>query len=52
MTATLASFAIFACAALACFAVRSALRLWGWMVTATLFFGGTAWVSIMIEGRL
>ena len=52
MAATLASFAIFACLALGCFAGRSVLGLWAWMVGATLFFGGSAWVSIMLEGRL
>jgi hypothetical protein len=51
-TATLASFLIFAVLAMTAFAVRSVLRLWGWMIGAGAVLAGVLWWSLEVGGRV
>ncbi|MEE4451684.1 hypothetical protein [Novosphingobium resinovorum] len=50
--ATLTSFALFAVLALVAFAMRSAARLWLWMVASGAVLGGALWLSLASGGRL
>lgn len=52
VTATLASFAIFAVIALAIFMARSTARIWLWMIGSLLVLGGALWLSFITGARL
>jgi len=52
IAATLASFALFAVIALACFSARSGLRVWLWLAGAAVLLGAALWLSLRIGGRL
>jgi hypothetical protein len=52
MAATLPSFLIFAVIAIAIFHARSTVRMWLWMVGATVLLGGALALSLQMGGRL
>jgi hypothetical protein len=50
MAGTLASFAVYAAAAMGCFAVRSAARAWWGLAAAAALLGGLAWLGYAAGG--
>ncbi|WP_294392911.1 hypothetical protein [uncultured Sphingomonas sp.] len=52
MTATLASFAIFAVIAMASFGVRSIGRCWAWLAGSGALLTLALWLSLVMAGRV